>query len=50
MHPEDFGSEFFMGRLIKKLPETRLCYLHGDVINYLIEISKYYYLIGGSLI
>ncbi|XP_070787397.1 cytosolic phospholipase A2 epsilon-like [Pituophis catenifer annectens] len=29
VHPEDFGSEFFMGRLIKKLPETRLCYLHG---------------------
>ncbi|XP_063145972.1 cytosolic phospholipase A2 epsilon-like [Candoia aspera] len=27
--PEDFGSEFFMGRLIKKLPETRMCYLHG---------------------
>ncbi|ETE63977.1 Cytosolic phospholipase A2 delta [Ophiophagus hannah] len=43
VHPEDFGSEFFMGHLIKKLPETRLCYLHGDVINYLIEISKYYY-------
>ncbi|XP_058018005.1 cytosolic phospholipase A2 epsilon-like [Ahaetulla prasina] len=29
VHPEDFGSEFFMGRLIKKLPEIRLCYLHG---------------------
>uniref|UniRef100_A0A8C5SCA5 Phospholipase A2 n=1 Tax=Laticauda laticaudata TaxID=8630 RepID=A0A8C5SCA5_LATLA len=29
VHPEDFGSEFFMGHLIKKLPETRLCYLHG---------------------
>uniref|UniRef100_A0A8C6V5U8 PLA2c domain-containing protein n=1 Tax=Naja naja TaxID=35670 RepID=A0A8C6V5U8_NAJNA len=43
VHPEDFGSEFFMGHLIKKLPETRMCYLHGDVINYLIEMSKYYY-------
>uniref|UniRef100_A0A8C8SXP1 Phospholipase A2 n=1 Tax=Pelusios castaneus TaxID=367368 RepID=A0A8C8SXP1_9SAUR len=27
---EDFGSEFFMGRLMKKLPETRICYLEGD--------------------
>uniref|UniRef100_A0A8D0HMP2 Phospholipase A2 n=1 Tax=Sphenodon punctatus TaxID=8508 RepID=A0A8D0HMP2_SPHPU len=27
--PENFGSEFFMGRLINKLPETRMCYLHG---------------------
>ncbi|XP_019352011.1 cytosolic phospholipase A2 epsilon-like [Alligator mississippiensis] len=26
---EDFGSEFFMGRLIKKLPESRICYLEG---------------------
>uniref|UniRef100_A0A8C8SWH0 Phospholipase A2 n=1 Tax=Pelusios castaneus TaxID=367368 RepID=A0A8C8SWH0_9SAUR len=26
---EDFGSEFFMGRLMKKLPETRICYLEG---------------------
>lgn len=28
---EDFGSEFFMGRLMKKLPETRICYLQGYV-------------------
>ncbi|XP_062974522.1 cytosolic phospholipase A2 epsilon-like [Elgaria multicarinata webbii] len=26
---EDFGSEFFMGRLMKRLPETRICYLQG---------------------
>ncbi|KAM9149393.1 cytosolic phospholipase A2 epsilon-like [Pangshura tecta] len=26
---EDFGSEFFMGRLLRRLPETRICYLHG---------------------
>ncbi|KAM8920849.1 cytosolic phospholipase A2 delta-like [Pelodytes ibericus] len=26
---EDFGSEFFMGRLIKRLPESRICYLQG---------------------
>ncbi|XP_019407915.1 PREDICTED: cytosolic phospholipase A2 epsilon-like [Crocodylus porosus] len=26
---EDFGSEFFMGRLMNKLPESRICYLEG---------------------
>ncbi|XP_042302341.1 cytosolic phospholipase A2 epsilon-like [Sceloporus undulatus] len=26
---EDFGSEFFMGRLMKRLPETRICYMQG---------------------
>ncbi|KAL7992413.1 hypothetical protein Chor_016669, partial [Crotalus horridus] len=26
---EDFGSEFFMGHLMKKLPETQICYLQG---------------------
>ncbi|NWX13143.1 PA24E phospholipase, partial [Aegotheles bennettii] len=26
---ENFGSEFFMGRLLKKLPESRICYLQG---------------------
>ncbi|KAJ7344801.1 hypothetical protein JRQ81_000751 [Phrynocephalus forsythii] len=26
---EDFGSEFFMGRLVKKLPEMRICFLEG---------------------
>uniref|UniRef100_A0A8D2MN37 Phospholipase A2 n=1 Tax=Zonotrichia albicollis TaxID=44394 RepID=A0A8D2MN37_ZONAL len=29
---EDFGSEFFMGRLMKKLPESRICFMKGDVI------------------
>ncbi|NWH66812.1 PA24E phospholipase, partial [Geococcyx californianus] len=29
---EDFGSEFFMGRLMKKIPESRICFLEGDVI------------------
>ncbi|KFP40899.1 Cytosolic phospholipase A2 epsilon, partial [Chlamydotis macqueenii] len=29
---EYFGSEFFMGRLLKKLPESRICYLQGDVL------------------
>ncbi|MEE6492513.1 hypothetical protein FKM82_016595 [Ascaphus truei] len=26
---EQFGSEFFMGRLTKRLPESRICYLQG---------------------
>ncbi|XP_020649390.3 cytosolic phospholipase A2 epsilon, partial [Pogona vitticeps] len=26
---EDFGSEFFMGHLMKKLPEMRICFLEG---------------------
>ncbi|XP_066473851.1 cytosolic phospholipase A2 epsilon-like [Tiliqua scincoides] len=29
INAEDFGSEFFMGRLMKKIPESRLCYLQG---------------------
>ncbi|NXL90632.1 PA24E phospholipase, partial [Alectura lathami] len=29
---EDFGSEFFMGRLMKKLPESRICFMKGEVI------------------
>lgn len=27
---ELFGSEFFMGRLVKQLPESRICYLEGE--------------------
>uniref|UniRef100_K7GH00 Phospholipase A2 n=1 Tax=Pelodiscus sinensis TaxID=13735 RepID=K7GH00_PELSI len=26
---ENFGSEFFMGRLMKKIPESRICFLEG---------------------
>ncbi|XP_051477973.1 cytosolic phospholipase A2 epsilon-like [Apus apus] len=29
IHTEDFGSEFFMGRLMKKVPESRICFLEG---------------------
>ncbi|NXK54216.1 PA24E phospholipase, partial [Chauna torquata] len=29
---EDFGSKFFMGRLMKKLPESRICFMKGDVL------------------
>uniref|UniRef100_A0A663LM40 PLA2c domain-containing protein n=1 Tax=Athene cunicularia TaxID=194338 RepID=A0A663LM40_ATHCN len=38
---EDFGSEFFMGRLMKKLPESRICFMKGDML-YLLQrtVSK----------
>ncbi|KYO28407.1 cytosolic phospholipase A2 epsilon isoform X1 [Alligator mississippiensis] len=26
---EDFGSEFYMGRLMKKIPESRICFMQG---------------------
>uniref|UniRef100_A0A8D2KWT1 Phospholipase A2 n=1 Tax=Varanus komodoensis TaxID=61221 RepID=A0A8D2KWT1_VARKO len=29
INAEDFGSEFFMGRLMKKIPESRLCFMQG---------------------
>ncbi|NXV26468.1 PA24E phospholipase, partial [Rissa tridactyla] len=32
IHAEDFGSEFFMGRLMKKIPESRICFLEGDLL------------------
>uniref|UniRef100_A0A8C0BAG9 Phospholipase A2 n=1 Tax=Buteo japonicus TaxID=224669 RepID=A0A8C0BAG9_9AVES len=30
---EDFGSEFFMGHLMKKVPESRICFLEGTWSN-----------------
>uniref|UniRef100_A0A663LL85 Phospholipase A2 n=1 Tax=Athene cunicularia TaxID=194338 RepID=A0A663LL85_ATHCN len=30
---EDFGSEFFMGRLMKKVPESRICFLEGNLLK-----------------
>ncbi|XP_007437767.1 cytosolic phospholipase A2 beta-like [Python bivittatus] len=30
---EDFDSEFFMGRLVKRNPESRICYLEGIWTN-----------------
>lgn len=27
---ELFGSKFFMGRLVKQLPESRICFLEGE--------------------
>ncbi|KFQ12455.1 Cytosolic phospholipase A2 epsilon, partial [Leptosomus discolor] len=29
---EDFGSEFFMGHLMKKIPESHICFLEGDLL------------------
>ncbi|NWI17985.1 PA24E phospholipase, partial [Crypturellus soui] len=29
---EDFGSEFYMGRLMKKIPESRICFLEGNLL------------------
>lgn len=28
---ELFGSEFFMGQLMRRLPESRICFLEGEV-------------------
>uniref|UniRef100_A0A8B9BEW5 Phospholipase A2 n=1 Tax=Anser brachyrhynchus TaxID=132585 RepID=A0A8B9BEW5_9AVES len=33
---EFFDSEFFMGRRVKKLPESRICYLEGDLAMQLL--------------
>ncbi|XP_009872587.1 PREDICTED: cytosolic phospholipase A2 epsilon-like [Apaloderma vittatum] len=33
VHSEDFGSEFFMGHLMKKIPESRICFLEGTWSN-----------------
>ncbi|NXS46016.1 PA24E phospholipase, partial [Balaeniceps rex] len=30
---EDFGSEFFMGHLMKKMPESHICFLEGTWSN-----------------
>ncbi|XP_030900369.2 cytosolic phospholipase A2 epsilon-like isoform X1 [Melopsittacus undulatus] len=30
---EDFGSEFYMGHLMKKIPESRICFLEGTWSN-----------------
>uniref|UniRef100_A0A8C6YRQ2 PLA2c domain-containing protein n=1 Tax=Nothoprocta perdicaria TaxID=30464 RepID=A0A8C6YRQ2_NOTPE len=33
---EDFGSEFFMGHLMKKIPESRICFLEAADTNPLL--------------
>uniref|UniRef100_A0A672TQ80 Phospholipase A2 n=1 Tax=Strigops habroptila TaxID=2489341 RepID=A0A672TQ80_STRHB len=42
---EDFGSEFFMGHLMKKIPESRICFLEGDLLS-ISENHFYNYIIG----
>ncbi|KAK4822285.1 hypothetical protein QYF61_012360 [Mycteria americana] len=37
---EDFGSEFFMGRLMKKIPESRICFLEEKEAQVLPNILK----------
>uniref|UniRef100_A0A8B9ISA6 PLA2c domain-containing protein n=1 Tax=Amazona collaria TaxID=241587 RepID=A0A8B9ISA6_9PSIT len=34
---EDFGSEFFMGRLMKKMPESRICFLEGNLLTVILS-------------
>uniref|UniRef100_A0A8C0ELK0 Phospholipase A2 n=1 Tax=Bubo bubo TaxID=30461 RepID=A0A8C0ELK0_BUBBB len=36
---EDFGSEFFMGHLMKKIPESRICFLE-DIYPFLIHPTE----------
>uniref|UniRef100_A0A670XXC4 Phospholipase A2 n=1 Tax=Pseudonaja textilis TaxID=8673 RepID=A0A670XXC4_PSETE len=31
INAEDFGSEFYMGHLMKKIPESRLCFIQGNL-------------------
>lgn len=31
INTEDFGSEFYMGHLMKKIPESRLCFMQGNL-------------------
>uniref|UniRef100_A0A8B9EXZ9 Phospholipase A2 n=1 Tax=Amazona collaria TaxID=241587 RepID=A0A8B9EXZ9_9PSIT len=39
---EDFGSEFFMGRLMKKLPESRICFMKGGSVATLTVVHFLY--------
>lgn len=36
---EDFGNEFFMGRLMKKFPEIRICFMQGIYIYYSVMLG-----------
>ncbi|KAH0620631.1 hypothetical protein JD844_021290 [Phrynosoma platyrhinos] len=51
---EHFGSEFYMGRLMKKKPESRICYLEGIWSNIfslnLVDVWNLYKLMGMSFI
>ncbi|NWX13146.1 PA24E phospholipase, partial [Aegotheles bennettii] len=42
---EDFGSKFFMGRLMKKLPESRICFMKGDLLHWEnLNCAKIYFI------
>ncbi|XP_054988084.1 cytosolic phospholipase A2 delta [Sorex araneus] len=47
--PELFGSEFFMGRLMKRRPESRICFLEGIWSNiYSLNLLDVWYNITSS--
>ncbi|XP_061467329.1 cytosolic phospholipase A2 beta-like isoform X2 [Rhineura floridana] len=37
---EDFDSEFFMGKLVKRIPESRICYLEGEEDEGYVTVYK----------
>lgn len=37
---ELFGSEFFMGRLMKRMPELEMCYMLGDSLEYSVPVWR----------
>ncbi|NXY41561.1 PA24E phospholipase, partial [Ceuthmochares aereus] len=49
VHSEDFGSEFFMGHLMKKIPESHICFLEGTWSNIFSQsFMDAVYLLGHS--
>ncbi|XP_049637543.1 cytosolic phospholipase A2 delta [Suncus etruscus] len=47
--PEIFGSEFFMGRLMRRIPESRICFLEGIWSNvYSLNLLDVWYNITSS--
>uniref|UniRef100_A0A8C5TYN6 PLA2c domain-containing protein n=1 Tax=Malurus cyaneus samueli TaxID=2593467 RepID=A0A8C5TYN6_9PASS len=42
---EDFGSEFFMGRLMNKVPESRICFLEGKLFKIRNYFSAWFFLV-----
>lgn len=37
---ELFGSEFFMGRLMKRMPELEMCYMLGDSLGHSVPVWR----------
>ncbi|NXJ77582.1 PA24E phospholipase, partial [Trogon melanurus] len=44
---EDFGSEFFMGHLMKKIPESRICFLEGTWSNIFSHSFIFFFYLSG---